>query len=72
MCRIEAAVHADIFFCRWDTSTDGDIQMKTDTTLYEIYNELGVQNIMQTPEAEQFIDEVCNAKSNEMPDILAA
>jgi hypothetical protein len=47
-------------------------EIKIDTTLYEIYNELGVQDIMLTPEAEQFIDEVCNAKSNEMPDILAA
>jgi hypothetical protein len=46
--------------------------MKTDTTLYEIYNALGLEDIMHSAEVEQFIDEVCNCESDEMPDIKAA
>jgi hypothetical protein len=46
--------------------------MKTDTTLFDIYNELGLEDIMQSAEVEQFVDEVCNCDSDEMPDIKAA
>ena len=34
--------------------------MKTDTTLFEIYSELGILEIMQSAESEQYIAAVCN------------
>jgi hypothetical protein len=46
--------------------------MKIDTTLYELYNELGIQHIMQTPEVEQFIDELFECQSNEIQETRAA
>jgi hypothetical protein len=46
--------------------------MKIDTTLYEIYNELGIQHIMQTAEFEQFVDELFECESNEIQEPRAA
>jgi hypothetical protein len=45
--------------------------MKIDTTLYEVYSELGLLEIMQSVEAERFIDALCD-DATEVENYIAA
>lgn len=45
--------------------------MKTDTTLFEIYSELNILDLMQSEEGMEFIQEECEAAWNS-PTVVAA
>ncbi|MFN8555055.1 MAG: hypothetical protein U0103_26605 [Candidatus Obscuribacterales bacterium] len=46
--------------------------MSTDTTLFEIYSELNILDIMQSEEAQEFIGEECETVWNAPIVVVAA
>jgi hypothetical protein len=67
-CWIERSAARDILN---RVNQPGAIKMSTDTTLFEIYSELNILDLMQTEEGLEFITEECEIAWNS-PVVVAA